>query len=236
MLSIIIPTYNEEDYLPLLLSSLQKQSFTDYEVIVADNNSTDNTKSIAVSFGANVVSGGMPGKGRNIGATHSNGELLLFLDADVILDDKSFLKNIIAEFSDNKLGVATCEILPLSDKNIDAVIHNAYNIFMTTTASFMPFAPGFCILVSKECHNLVNGFDEEIKLGEDSDYVKRISKHSKFAVLKSHKIPVSVRRLERDGRVNVISKYILCGVHMQLFGNVKTNIFNYNFGHNKKGT
>jgi glycosyltransferase involved in cell wall biosynthesis len=233
MLSIVIPTYNEEDYLPILLSSLQSQSFTDYEVIVADNDSTDDTKSIAVSFGADVVSGGMPGKGRNIGATNSNGELILFLDADVILDDKDFLKDIITEFRDKKLDIATCEILPLSDKNIDAVIHSAYNMFITATASFMPFAPGFCILVDKKCHNFVNGFDEEIKLGEDSDYVKRISKHKKFDVLKSHKIPVSIRRLERDGRANVITKYILCGIYMQLFGNVKTNIFNYNFGHKK---
>ena len=41
MLSLIIPTKNEEKYLPLLLSSIKEQDFSDYEVIVADADSTD---------------------------------------------------------------------------------------------------------------------------------------------------------------------------------------------------
>ena len=42
--SIIIPTYNEEEYLPILLDSIKEQDFSDYEVIVADANSTDKTR------------------------------------------------------------------------------------------------------------------------------------------------------------------------------------------------
>ena len=44
ILSIIIPTYNEEEYLPTLFESMKKQNFEDYEIIVADANSTDRTK------------------------------------------------------------------------------------------------------------------------------------------------------------------------------------------------
>ena len=57
-LSIIIPTYNEEEYLPKLLESIKMQDFTDYEVIVADANSKDNTRKIATDYGAKVVDGG----------------------------------------------------------------------------------------------------------------------------------------------------------------------------------
>ena len=45
--SIIIPTYNEEEYLPVLLDSIKEQDFNDYEIIVADANSSDRTREIA---------------------------------------------------------------------------------------------------------------------------------------------------------------------------------------------
>ena len=86
-LSIVIPAKNEEKYLPKLLASVKKQSFKDYEIIVADNNSKDKTKEIAKSYGCKIVKGGLPGKGRNAGAKIAKGEIILFLDADVILPD-----------------------------------------------------------------------------------------------------------------------------------------------------
>ena len=51
MLSIIIPAYNEERYLPKLLNCIKKQTYRDYEVIVADANSKDKTRQIAKKFG-----------------------------------------------------------------------------------------------------------------------------------------------------------------------------------------
>jgi glycosyltransferase involved in cell wall biosynthesis len=69
MLSIIIPTFNEERFLPYLLKSLNEQTFNDLEVIVADNNSTDATQAIALKSGA---TGGLPARGRNNGAKAAN--------------------------------------------------------------------------------------------------------------------------------------------------------------------
>ena len=57
-ISIIIPAYNEEEYLPKLLESIEKQDFKDYEVIIADANSSDNTREIAESYGCTVVAVG----------------------------------------------------------------------------------------------------------------------------------------------------------------------------------
>ena len=74
ILSIIIPTYNEEEYLPVLLDSIKSQSFDDYEIIVADANSTDKTREIAESYGCIVVAGGLPAVGRNNGAKIAKGE------------------------------------------------------------------------------------------------------------------------------------------------------------------
>jgi len=93
MLSIIIPTLNEEKFLPHLLISLKEQTFKDFEIIVADNNSTDATRSIALKSGAKMVEGGLPARGRNNGAKVARGEWLLFLDADVILPPGFFRKS-----------------------------------------------------------------------------------------------------------------------------------------------
>ena len=96
-LSIIIPTLNEEDYLPLLLESIKKQNFAEGEVIVADARSQDKTVEIAKSYGCKVVPGGLPPKARNEGAKKARGELFLFLDADVVLPENS-LEKFLKEF------------------------------------------------------------------------------------------------------------------------------------------
>ena len=55
LVSVVIPAYNEEKYLPACLEALSRQTFRDFEVVVVDNNSTDRTAEIARSLGARVV-------------------------------------------------------------------------------------------------------------------------------------------------------------------------------------
>ena len=102
MLSIIIPTKNEEHYLPKLLDSIKKQEYKDYEIIVADGGSNDRTKEIARKYGCKLVKGGLPSVGRNNGAKVAKGYLLLFLDADFILPE-GFLKNLVQEIKKKRL-------------------------------------------------------------------------------------------------------------------------------------
>ncbi len=93
MVSIVIPTYNEERFLPRLLGSIEKQEFKDYEVIVADNHSRDATVEIALSHRARVVEDSLPAVARNRGAKVARGEYLLFLDADTVVPE-GFLKKL----------------------------------------------------------------------------------------------------------------------------------------------
>jgi glycosyltransferase involved in cell wall biosynthesis len=233
MLSIVIPTYNEEKYLPLLLRSIQAQTYKDYEVIVADAKSTDATRAIAVEHGARVVDGGMPGPGRNKGAAAARGEFILFLDADVLLPDPWFLQMTVAEFAKRKLGSASCKIHPLSKKVVDKVFHEAFNYYMWVTQATTPHAPGFCIFVRKEVHDAIGGFDERVTFAEDHDYVNRASEVAKFGLLKTYRIPVSVRRFDRDGRLNIALKYLFAEFHIRTVGNVRSDILNYTFGHDE---
>jgi glycosyltransferase involved in cell wall biosynthesis len=235
MLSIIIPTYNEERYLPYLLRSLVAQTTKNFEIIVADNHSKDKTREIARTFGARVVDGGMPSDGRNAGAAVAKGDILLFLDADVILPDPRFLEDTVAEFRQRKLGSATCKVQPMSEKKIDLYLHEAFNYFMWVTAALRPHAPGFCIFARKTVHKAIGGFDPEIKLAEDHDYAERSAKYGKFGILKSHKIPVSVRRLDKDGRFQTAAKYLAAEVYMVTKGKIKSDIFKYRFGYDEQG-
>ncbi|MFH1047053.1 MAG: glycosyltransferase [Patescibacteria group bacterium] len=234
MLSIVIPTYNEEKYLPFLLRSITAQSTDDYEIIVADNRSKDKTRELALLAGARVVDGGLPAAGRNAGASAAQGDIILFLDADVILPDPRFVENTVAEFRRRKLGVATCKIDPLSDKKVDKYLHEGFNYFMWVTSAVTPHAPGFCIFARRDVHEQIGGFDEEIKLAEDHDYVERAGKVAKFRVLKSHRIPVSVRRLDKDGRFKTFIKYLAAEIHLRTKGAIKSDLFRYRFGYDDK--
>src|SRR6056297_2678752 len=95
MLSIIIPTLNEEDFLKNTLKEIKRQDFENYEIIVADAGSNDNTKEIAKDFNCKIVEGGSPAQGRNSGAEVAQGDILLFLDSDLI---KIYEKDLKEEF------------------------------------------------------------------------------------------------------------------------------------------
>lgn len=229
-ISIIIPALNEAKSLPYTLESIKEQDFQDFEIIIADAGSTDGTPAIAEKYGCQVVAGGMPAVGRNAGAKAASGEWLLFLDADVYLSDK-FLSFLAEEAAEMAADIASCAIIPLSDKIIDQIMHATANAYINLTQYFYPHAPGFCIFVKKSLHDRLGGFDESLKLAEDHEYVKRAKEFGRYKILKKPKIYVSVRRMESDGRFNVAAKYVACEVYRALLGEIRTDLFKYKFGH-----
>lgn len=232
MISIIIPAFNEEKYLPKLLESIKRQDYKDYEVIVADANSTDKTRQIAKKFGCRIVKGGMPAAGRNNGAKAAKGDILLFLDADVLLDD-DFLQNSIEEFKKRKIDCASVKIVPQSSKVIDKIFLGAFNSWVIATQGFYPHAIGACIFCRKLLHNKIRGFDEKIAIAEDMDYVRRAGKHGKFRILKKARILFSMRRYEKHGYLNVASKIILGEIRRIFAGELKKDVFNYQLRYRK---
>lgn len=233
MVSIIIPTYNEENFLPKLLRSINRQTYRNKEVIVADAKSSDKTREIAEFYGAKVVDGGPVAVGRNNGAEHAKGDIILFLDADVVLPDASFLWAAIMEFERRHLSIATCLPVPISVKKIDHAFHDVFNVYMKLLGAMMPHTPGFCIMVRRGIHEKIGGFDKKIKLAEDHDYATQAVRYGKFGVLKSRKIPVSIRRFAKDGHIKTAMKYIFCELHRMTLGSVTSNIFHYKFGFDK---
>lgn len=207
ILSIIIPTYNEEEYLPVLLDSIKEQSFTDYEIIVADANSEDRTREIAEEYGCIVIDGGMPAVGRNNGAKIAKGEYLLFLDSDLKLTDE-YLQDVIYEFRMERLGIGITQMEPLSEKTEDKILHELANTFMIAVENIKPHGAGcYGIIAKKELHDKCGGFNEELSFGEDTDYIERLAKEERFKVLRRAKVGVSTRRLEEEGFEQLIRQY-----------------------------
>ena len=105
--SAIIPTYNEEKTIGECLESLSKQTFKDLEIIVVDDGSTDTTPqllrgasktgSVKVFFQAHKG----PGAARNLGAKEANGEILVFVDADMVFK-KDFVEKLVKPIIEDK--------------------------------------------------------------------------------------------------------------------------------------
>ena len=232
--SIIIPTYNEEEYLPILLESIKKQDFDDYEVIVADANSTDKTREIAEDYGCIVVDGGLPAVGRNNGASVAKGEILLFLDSDLQLTE-DYLRNVLYEFRKEKLGIAISQMKPMSNMIQDKIFHEFANYFMIGVENIKPHGAGcYGIIAKKTLHDECEGFDESLTFGEDTDYIERLAKKEPFRVLRNAKIGVSTRRLEEEGLTTLIKQYGKSTVNDFLGKRTDASELNYNFGHGKE--
>lgn len=235
MLSIIIPTLNEEDYLPLLLGSIKKQNFNeDYEIIIADAGSEDRTLEIAKKYGCKIVSGGLPAKGRNEGAKVAKGDLFLFVDSDTILPGY-FLEKALKEFKERNLDLAGFFLYPYQGNKFLKFLYNLFYNWWPALAGekILPHASN-TILVKKKLHQKLGGFDEEIKIGEDHAYAREAAKMGRFGIIRSSSILVLTRRFKYDGWLNTYLKYILCEIFMVLGKNIKSDIFEYRFDYSKE--
>ena len=96
--SVIIPTYNRADLLGEAIDSVLAQSYQDFEMIVADDGSTDETAMVASKYGDKVRFLALPHRGqpaapRNAGIAAATGEYISFLDSDdLYLPDKLALQ------------------------------------------------------------------------------------------------------------------------------------------------
>jgi glycosyltransferase involved in cell wall biosynthesis len=228
-ISIIIPTLNEEKYLPKLLESLKKQSFRDFEIIVSDAGSNDKTAFIAQTYGARVVRGGLPGVGRNSGARAAMGEFLFFLDADVILP-RDFMENAYREIQDKFYDLASCEFRPLSTQLPDRIIHRLIYTIIRLERRINPEVFGFCILVSRRLFDRLGGFDESVVLAEDCEFVKRASKFRSLQFLDTTFVRVSVRRFVKEGRISFMLKGLRISMYRMFKGEIRSDIIRYEFG------
>ncbi len=187
MISIIVPTLNEEKILAKTLSELKKITVTDYEIIVTDGKSTDKTISIAKQYADKVVentSGKRQtiGEGRNMGAEVAKGEYLVFMDADVEIPNINiFFLKIIDDFQKSKKMVAMSvyfkvfkDQATLGDKLFFNTINAVY--FVMNNVLGIGAAGGDFQMVKADAFRKVGGFDIRLAAGEDNELFSRLGK------------------------------------------------------------
>lgn len=235
MLSIVIPTLNEEKYLPRLIESIKRQGLVEgeYEIIVSDANSTDKTIEIARQYGCRVVEGGGPAKGKNNGALVATGDVLFFIDADSILPDNC-LKISLEEYKKKNLQIATFMLAPekkhLGKKMLFDFFYNFPILVMEKYLAHGAMA----IMMERNVFEKINGFDESVLLAEDHHLARRADKIGKFGIIRSSKAYICDRRFKKEGYVRPYAKYVLCEAHMLLIGPARSNVFRYGYSHLKK--
>ncbi|MDI1323530.1 MAG: TIGR04283 family arsenosugar biosynthesis glycosyltransferase [Algoriphagus sp.] len=197
-ISVIIPTLNEAENLRILIPLLFSNGNKDLiEVIVADANSDDQTKSVSQSLGAIYIS--CPAKSRavqmNAGAKIAKGEILYFVHADT-RPLESFVADIKTNISKGYL--AGCYRYQFDSDNFLLKI----NSWFTRFNGIFSGGGDQTLFIKKAFFNDLNGFDEEYIIMEDFDLVRRIREKAEFRII-PNSIKVSARKYENNSWLRV---------------------------------
>lgn len=186
LLTIVIPTYNEEKYIARTLYAIVAQSkTTDIQIIVADAKSTDNTRSIVESIGfelglnIKIINGGLPAVGRNNGAKLATTPYVLFLDADVTFTSRQVIKEALNEIIAGDYEMLSTTPVYKGEFDIRAFIMFGINKYITWFLSKVePFAIGGFTMVNRQLFIALGGYDEQATQSEDWLLSKRILPHN----------------------------------------------------------
>jgi len=231
--SIIIPTLNEEFLLPRLLKDIDKQKEKNYEVIIVDGYSTDNTKKIALDYKKRFYQINQKNVSiqRNFGAKKAIGKYLVFLHADVRIK-KNFLQNTY-KFITKKKGLIFIPYLTYERGDEEyKPIFDITNMFVEFSQNLnIKFSLGGSMIVEADLFKLIGGFDEKLHVSEDHEIIQRAHNFGVNPKFMSN-IPVtfSLRRMKKEGQLKLLYKYLLSTAHRLFVGEVKNKIYSYEMG------
>ena len=200
MISVVIAVKNEVNYIKECLESLEKQSFSDYEIILVDGRSNDGTKELLQkrlerkpTFLLLDNEKGDAAAGRNIGIEKAKGDIIAFMDADAFAD-KDWLKNIENKFKQiedkNTIGIGGPILIP---KNQPFKSYAISTIMASPLASggklnpsiqhkfikevtYVGHIPTGNLAVKKDIFKKEGAFDERFLKGQDLELSTRLVK------------------------------------------------------------
>ena len=193
MISIIIPTFNEEENIqPLVLYLTKHGGGYVQEIIVSDGGSVDNTLQLASGAGARAVIS--PQKGRaaqmNFGASLATGDILYFVHAD-IFPPPSFAKNI-QEAVHNGFDFGRYRTEFDTKKFILKL-----NAFFTRFDLFVCYGGDQTLFITRILFNKLQGFNSSMLIMEDYDIVVRAKAYGRYKIL-AQNVRVSARKYDNN--------------------------------------
>ena len=224
LISVVIPAYNEALFIGQTIIQL-KQAITgiensdfQWEIIVCNNNSTDNTASIAAELGATVVfeSINQISRARNTGARAAKGDWLIFLDADSY-PTAALLRDVLTIIKSEKyIGCGTT-----IDVQGGTLLSKLRMERMNPWYRFLNFCGGVFLPCEKAAFEAVDGFSLGLYAYEELDFVRKLKRYGKkqgkkFTILHKNPVITSGRKGETDIK-SLWSVFISSNVAFLLF-------------------
>ncbi|MDA4122999.1 MAG: glycosyltransferase [Thaumarchaeota archaeon] len=182
LVSIILPVFNGETQVASVVQELTKQAFSDYEIVLVDDGSTDSTRSVAENIARQVdrlrvvsISHGGASHARNVGIQGARGSVIFFAEADCVYDSDYLQKAVACLLADERVSAVCLTGAPLmlrstlATKCID--IENKIQHKLLEQGRIKPF---YAWVYRKSALETVGGFDETLFQGEDKDLFRRV--------------------------------------------------------------
>ncbi len=212
--SIIIPAYNEQLYIENCIEHLQNQTYKNKEIIVVDNNSTDNTVALAKKKKVRVVTETMQGitPARQKGFHEARGEIILRTDADA-KPPKDWVERIVVYFNNHPDEIALTGLVNHYDVSWGDIPRVVLDIWWKTARLYMghyPLTGPNCAIRSAIAKKAEPHYDDAL-VHEDMDLSCHIADYGKIGYDSSLIVPTSARRWKRNF-LPECSEYILRGI------------------------
>ncbi len=204
MISFIIPAYNEERVLAATITSIHEAAKgMSYEVIVANDNSTDQTASIAEATGAWVVNVAhrQIAATRNSGARNANGEIFIFVDADTQINE-SVVRKVSKAINSGAVGGG-------ASIKFDEPVPNYAKVLLPICLSMFriaKFAGGCFIFCTREAFETTGGFDETMFGAEEIAMSRALKCQGRFVIL-DESVVTSGRKMRAHSGWKILSTF-----------------------------
>jgi len=182
--SVIVPTYNSRETIQSCLKALseceQEQNGNRSEIIVVDAGSLDQTPSLVKELSCHVIESNHllnPSQARNLGAQHAHGDILVFIDSDIVIHPDSISRLRKHFESDPKTAVTGVYSKPARGEGFASAFQTLFlrNRFLKLN-SIVKTPTSAIFAIKKEDFCKVHGFDESLRTYEDFDLGRRLEK------------------------------------------------------------
>jgi glycosyltransferase involved in cell wall biosynthesis len=207
LVSVIIPLYNAEKYISETINSVINQSYNNWEIIIVNDGSTDNSLCIAQSFESEKVkiisvNNGGASRARNIGLDNSKGEFIQYLDSDDLLSTDKIENQVRLLVNDNA-DLVFCKSFIFNNsedisnyKNSDIECYENFRfngsgkdlLLKMFTGHNVQMIPIHSILFKKEIAIKVGLWNELITLDDDGEYFIRVYCNCEKVVFDNHSL------------------------------------------------